>query len=274
MATTVYPRRRRGRKTSKGKTTARKAIRAAKKANLKKFVMKVVSDMAETKEAYTTSGNSLIMFNSGIDSISDIQPIVPALGQGTDTNQRIGQTIMAQSLNIKGHVRLNFNDVADSTKLPNVMVRMMVLSMKNKPSYGDVTNSAVPLTSLLRKGGTTTNFTGVLSDLYAPINTDVFTVHHDKRYHLSQSYINGIGASIPSQYLAQDVTKTIRFFNLNVKCKNKKLKYDEDISSDSFPVNFSSFIVLGYAYLDGSAPDTLSTNVGLAYDSTLRFEDI
>lgn len=256
------------------KRTASKPVRKAKKTNLKKFVKKVVHELTETKECYTTTGNSLVMFNSGIDSVGDIMPIVPALGQGTDSNQRVGQTISAQSLNIKGHMKLNINDVSDSTKLPNVMVRMMVVSMKNKQSYGDVTASAAPLASLLRKGGTTTNFTGVLSDLYAPINTDVFTVHHDKRYNLSQSFLNGIGASIPSQYVAQDVSKTVRFFNFNVKCKNRKLKYDEDVSSDSFPVNFCPFILLGYCYLDGSSPDVVSTNVGLAYDATLKFEDL
>lgn len=249
-------------------------VQRAKKSNLKKFVKKVVSEMAETKEAYTTTGNTPILFNSGIDSTADIQPIIPAMGQGDDSNQRTGQSITAQKLNIRGHIRLNINDVADSTKLPNVAVRLMVLSMKNKPSYGDVTASAAPLATLLRKGGTTGNFTGVLSDLYAPINTDVFTKHYDKVYYLSQSFLNGIGPSIPSQYVAQDVSKTVRFFNINVKCKNKVLKYDEDISSDSWPVNFSPFLVLGYSYLDGSAPDTVSTNVGLIYDSMLQFEDL
>lgn len=265
------------RKNARRRPAARKpknAVRKAKKSNLKKFVKKVVSEMAETKHAYTSTGNTPILFNSGIDSTADIQPLIPAIGQGDDSNQRTGQVITAKRLNIKGHVRLNINDVSDSTKLPQVAVRMMVISMKNKPSYGDVTASAAPFATLLRKGGTTTNFTGVLSDLYAPINTDVFTKHYDKVMYLSQSYLNGIGSSIPSQYVAQDVSKTIKFFNINVKCKNKVLKYDEDISSDSWPVNWSPFLVLGYAYLDGSSPDTLSTNVGLIYDSMLQFEDI
>jgi len=251
-----------------------KPVYKAKRANFKKFVKKVVSEMAETKEAYTTSGDTPIWFNSGINATGDITPIVPAIGQGVDTNQRIGQKITAQRLNVKGHIRLNLNDVSDSTKLPNVVVRMMIVSMKNKPSYGDVTASAAPLSTLLRKGGTTTAFTGVLSDVYAPINTDVFTIHHDKKFYLNQTYINAIGPSVPSQYLAQDISKTIKFFNLNVKCKNKVLKYDEDISSDSWPVNWSPFLILGYAYLDGSAPDTISTNVQLMYDSTFQFEDM
>lgn len=249
-------------------------VRRAKRAGFKKFVKKVVRSMAEKKQAYTSSGNALVMFNSGIDSTADIQPIIPAIGQGVDSNNRSGQSITATNLNIKGHIRLNFNDVSDSTKLPNVMVRMMVLSIKPKATYGDVTASSAPLATLLRKGGTTVGFTGLLSDLYAPINTDVFTVHHDKKFHLSQSYLNGIGASIPSQYVAQDASKICRFFNLNVRCKNKVLKFDEDISSDSFPVNWSPFLVLGYSYLDGSSPDTVSTNVGLAYDSTLTFFDM
>jgi len=252
---------------------ARAAVAKAKKANMKKFVKTVVSELTETKEAYTGTGNTPLLFNSGIDSVGDIQPIIPAMGQGTDTNQRVGQQIRARRLTIKGHVKLNINNTAGNSKLPNVICRLMVVSMKNKSSYGDVTASALPLATLLRKGGSTVGFTGLLSDVYAPINTDVFTVHHDKKIYLSQSYINAIGPSVPSQYVTQDISKTVKFFNINIKCKNKLLKYDEDISSDSWPTNYSPFLVLGYSYLDGSVPDTLSTQVGLIYDSMFQYED-
>lgn len=150
----------------------------------------------------------------------------------------------------------------------------MIVSLKTRPGYYDATGASAQLSSLLKKGGTTTGFTGLLSDVFCPINTDLFTVHHDRRFYLNQSFINVIGASAPSTTIVQDVKNTVKFFNFNVKCKNKVLKYDSAIGSGIYPTNFGPFMLLGYANLDGSTDSALTTPLGLQYDSVLRFEDI
>lgn len=259
-------------RSKRGKRRAPRKVSVRPSKTLTRTVKKIVSSMQETKQAYTSSGNTLTMFNSGIDSVGDYIQILPSIAQSVADNGRVGDQIRGQNLNVKGFVRLNVNDVADSTRLPQVAVRLMVCSLKNKSNWSDVGSSAVPLTTLLRKGGTTTGFTGVLSDLHAPINRDVFTVHADKKFYLKQDYLNGIGASIPSQYVNQDISKAIKFFNISVKCK-KLMKYDASISSGLYPTNFAPFLLLGYCYLDGSSPDTVSTNLGLNYDSTFSYED-
>lgn len=236
-------------------------------------VKQIVNSLTESKQAFTTTGDTLLMFNSGIDSVADCTRIIPSVAQSLLDNGRIGDQVRLRSMNIRGYVKLKVNDVADSTTLPNVAVRMMILSMKNKSTWTDVTASAAPLATLLKKGGTTVGFTGTLSDLHAPINRDVFTVHHDRKFYLKQDFINSIGASVPSQYVSQDVSKTVKFFNVNVKCRNKLLRYDEDVASGLYPVNFSPFLVLGYVYLDGSNPDVIATNVGLSFDSTMTYVD-
>jgi len=241
--------------------------------NFIKAVRKIIDSNQETKQAFHTTGPSLVLYNSGIDSSGDMSQILPAISQGLDANNRIGEQIRAKSLNVKGYIRLNVNDVAESTKLTNVIVRMMVVSLKVRSAFPDAQGSTAQLQSLLKKGGTTTGFSGVLSDIYAPINTDLWTVHHDKKFYLSQSYVNVTGASPPTATIAQDISKTVKFFNFNVKCKNKVLKYDEDTASNIYPTNFAPMILLGYSYLDGSSPDVLLTNVGLSYDSVLNYED-
>lgn len=238
-----------------------------------KAVRKIVDKDTETKQAFHTSGDSLIYFNSGIDSVGDMQQLIPAISQGVGAHQRIGDNLRAKNLSIKGFIRLSVNDVSDSTKLTNVICRMMVVTLKTRPSYIDATASSAPLATLLKKGGTTVAFTGKLSDVYAPINTDVFTVHHDKKFYLSQSYVNVTGPSPPTTILPQDISKTIKFFKLNVKCKNKVLKYDEDIGSSLYPTNWGPMLLIGYAYLDGSSADTVSTNIQCQYDTTLNYED-
>lgn len=251
----------------------RKAVRKAKSSNLVRKIKQVMSSLTETKQAYYNSGNTLTMFNSQVDATADLQQIVPNIANGVEDNQRVGQQIRAKGLNIRGYIKLNINDVNDSTKLPAVVARMMVVSMKTAPNFNEAQAQAPKIGSLLKKGGTTVPFTGLLSDIHAPINTDVFTVHSDRKFYLNQSYVNATGVSPPSTVLAQDVKNTVKFFNINVRCKNRLLKYDEDVSSDLLPTNFAPFILLGYSYLDGSAADTISTNLGLQYISTFNYED-
>lgn len=247
--------------------------RRYRKTALVRQIKQVVSSLTEDKQAYTTTGNSLLKFNSGIDAVGDLVQILPGIGQGTGESQRIGNQIRAKSLNLKGYVKLDIGDIADNTAMPNVVVRMMVVSMKTAGCFTDAQAQASKIGTLLKKGATTTAFSGNLQDIYAPINRDVFTVHHDKKYYLKQDFLNTIGAAPPSTYVAQDISKTVKFFNLNVKCRGRVLKYDEDVGGDILPSNFAPFLLLGYSYLDGSAPDVLNTKVGLCFDAVMNYED-
>lgn len=250
-----------------------KGNRRYRKTALVRKIKQVVSSLTEDKQAYHTTGNSLLKFNSGIDAVGDLVQILPNISQGVSEGQRIGNQIRAKSLNIKGYVKLDIGDIADSTAMPNVVVRMMVVSMKTTPSYQDAQTLSSKIGTLLVKGNTTTAFAGNLQDLYAPINRNVFTVHHDKKFYLRQDFLNSIGATPPSTTVVQDISKTVKFFNLSVKCRGRILKYDEDVGSDVLPSNFGPFILLGYSYLDGSAPDVINTKVGLCFDSVFNYED-
>lgn len=270
-----YAFRRRGtRSTYKKKSNPiKRAVRRAKRTNFNRKVKMVLSSLAEDKQAFLTTGNSLSKFNSGIDSVGDLIQVLPGISQGVAENQRIGNQIRAKNLNIKGYLKLDVNDINDSTKLPNIVARMMVVTMKNAQNFTDAQGASPKIGTLLKKGGTTVAFSGLLSDIYAPLNRDVFTVHYDKRFYLNQSYVNATGPSPPSTIISQDVKNTVKFFNINIKCKNRLLRYDEDVSGDILPSNFGPFLLLGYSYLDGSSPDVLSTPLGLQFDSTLNYED-
>lgn len=269
-----YPRRRRGiRSKPRPKTkSVRKAIRQVKKTNFVNAVKKVIRSQNETKMAYLTNSNaSLIKYNSGIDSLGDITPILPSITESVNENGRIGDQIRSQTLQIKGYIKFDYSSVPAS-KVCSVGVRMMCVSLKSAQNADAVNSTATPLYSLLKKGGTSTAFTGVLSDLTAPINTDLFTVHSDKLYYLKQDMIIQNG-TVTNNWVAADVSKLLRFFTINVKCKNKQLKYEDGISSGVYPTNFYPFILLGYSYLDGSSPDIVSTPLGMEFTSCLKYED-
>lgn len=253
----------------------RKAVRRAKKSNFVKAVKAVISSQSETKHAYIYSGNVLTYFNSGINSAGDMLQLVPNIANGTADNQRLGDQIKAQSLRVSGYIRLNYNsENIESQAKSAVLCRLMVLSLKYRNgSYSDVVGATTALNGLLKKGGTTTSFAGNLSDINALINTDLFTVHHQSKFYLTQSYLTQPGAGGLSS-MASDVRNAIKFFNINVRCKNKLLRYDVNVSSGLQPTNWAPFLVLGYAYLDGTSPDALGTEVAMQYNSDFTYEDM
>ena len=67
---------------------------------------------------------------------------------------------------------------------------MMIVSPKHYTAYSAIlANSTQWLNTLLKKGGTQTAFTGVVSDLYAPINNDAITTYYDKLIYIQILYI-------------------------------------------------------------------------------------
>ena len=67
--------------------------------------------------------------------------------------------------------------------------------------------------------------------------------------------------------------KTCKFFNINLKVKNKLLKYDASENSALTPVNYNPILLIGYAHLDSSTPDTLNTEINLCYDVRMTYQD-
>lgn len=252
----------------------RKAVRRARKSNFKKAVVSVIKSQAEDKAAFFTTGNSLVNFDSQITGVADMLQLVPNISVGSDNNQRVGDTVTAKSLTVSGYMKFLPSNLSANTKAPSVIARVMVLSTKYRQNFNDVTGSTSPLQNLLKKGGTTSSFGGNLSDIYAPVNTSLFTVHHDRKFYLNQSYMAPVGVSAPSATVASDIKNTVKFFKFAVRCRNKKLRYDTGVGSDVQPTNWAPFMVIGYAYLDGSSPDTVGTNMGINYSTNFYYEDM
>lgn len=257
----------------------RKAIRGARKSNFTKAVKKVISSISEDKMAYFNFNPSdvLTMFNSGISGAADMCQVIPNVAQGTGDNNRVGDQIKVKNLNIRGYLRLTpkvqSGTFANEPKISNVMCRLMVVSLKSLQSYSAAILQPGYLSTLLKKGGTTVGYTGLLSDNFAPINSDVFTSHYDKTFYLTQDYdLLSTTATYVNSPTGISTKDTIKFFNINLKCKDKVAKYDT-INGGIQPQNLGYFLLMGYTYLDGSNPDTLTTQVGMEYITTMRFED-
>lgn len=259
----------------KSRFLKKKPAKSTKKTLKKteKKIVRMVSRKIEDKQAITYSNATF--FNSSVDSSADMIQILPNISQGVADNQRIGDQITAKSLRLKGFIRFlpQPTNTVNTTHYGHVGIRMMVLSLKQSSNY--TTNNNLlsnPLASLLRKGGTTVGFTGAISDLMAPINTDIFTKHYNKVIYVNQSYvITGDGSTNPK--VAIDVSKLVRFFNIKINCRRKQLKYDNSTSAGLLPTNFAPFFVAGYSYMNGDPPDYTTTNLQISYDSIFDYED-
>lgn len=249
------------------------AIAKARKANFTKAVKAVISSQIEDKTAFMSSGSSLIMCNSGISGSGDMQQVLPGIAQGSGSSNRIGDLIKGKRLKITGFVRLQPNtETLEYQQTTQVMVRLMILTIKiRNGALADALGASPNLAYLLKKGGTTSSFDGNLPDINAPINTDVFTVLAERKFYLSQSLLVQPGAAGIST-MATDQRDAVKFFNINIPIK-KILRFDSGVSSGTQPTNFAPFLCVGYTFLSGGTPDTISTNVGLQYNTDFVYED-
>lgn len=258
---------RKGRKARK--TVARKQARKTSASAFKKRVLKVLHSQVESKQAFYSYG--LTSFNSGINVSGDALQVVPNITTGAYDNNRIGDQVRAQSLTIKGYCIMNLLSDVNNLSNRKIAVRMIIGKVKRYGTLADTqSGSAQWMPVLLKKGGTVTGFTGVISDLWAPINTDIFTKCYDRVFYMSQSPIiqaTAVGLAAPS------IAQTTKVFSVKIPLRNRLFKYDLQNDSGLLPVGEGYVMVLGYAHMDGSSADVVNTQVSLAYDTVLNYED-
>lgn len=231
----------------------------------KSFVKKVeavIRKDVETKSAYRAEAGSGI--NAAITSATDAFQLVPNIIQGTSDSTRIGDQLRGQSLIIRGHFNTALSYTGSTTC--RLGVRMMIVTPKQYNNFAQVqANAAIWLQYLLKKGATTSAFTGLITDFYADINTDAITVHYDKKFYINTPYLQtAVGDT--------GIFNSVKFFSRRIALKNKLLRYDSNIDSGLTPSNYSPVLLIGYVKLDGTAPD-VNTHISLNYNAYLRYED-
>lgn len=266
-----------------GKKVFRTRVRKGRKGPAKlskpmvKAIQKIVRGDVETKHAFHTSGPTA--FNSGIGAGGDALRILPQMVVGTGDGQRIGDQVRARSCVIKGFFQISALQLVASALAPNpapnsrMAVRLMVVQPKGYNNISDVqSNIGTWSGSLLQKGATTGGFTGAISDLWAPINSEAITKYYDKVHYITTPTNLVPTGTTTTDNMSVDLSKTTRFFTIKLRVKNKLLRYDSTISSGISPASYAPVLLLGYANLDGTI-DTVTTAVSLSFDTILNYED-
>lgn len=254
----------RARKTSRGprRFIAKRRVRKPRTRGVfRKKVLSVIRSEAENKTNWVGATN--LNYNGVINSNAEFYQLVPTIGQGTDTNQRIGDKLKGMYLEVKGHIQANWDFTDDASR--RIVVRLMVVSSKvgSSGQYGFTANWE--LDRLLLNSGSEQQFVGDIPSLYYPINRKVVTVHYDRLHYLEMpKYYSASGVG------SGPITST-RMFTIRIPCR-KQMNF---INGSDRIVNFDPRITLGYAHTDGAATaDTASTQVQLNYMSKFVYEDM
>jgi len=263
-----YPRKRGNRRgRARNARRGRKRVAPAKLSKpMSKAIQKLIHKNIETKQAYHERATA--SYNSGINSSGDATRIMPNISRSDDDNGRDGDQVKAQSLVVKGAIVYNPSTGQYGTFAnARLGVRMMIVQPRQYSNLDDVQNNAATWSNfLLKKGGSTSGFTGALADLWAPINTDAIIKYYDRVFYMDAPYqATAVGSVL--------MGKSTRLFSISLRVKGKTLKYDSNVSGGVQPTNYAPVLVIGYTHMDGSAADTLTTAIQLTYDTVLNYED-
>lgn len=204
-----------------------------------------------------------VIHNSPIGA-ADAVSVVQQIPQGVTAQSRLGDKIRPKSLVVRGII--SFNNDQPSNTSQNLLVRVCVLAQKNI-KVGSAIAGGIDANRLLRPGylgagADQIPYSGNTIDTLAPINTDLFRVYMDKVFTMTPQVVT---AGAREQW-----DNTVRWAYAFNQLPSS-FSYDE--GNGDWANNFAPFVVIGYAYSDGSIPDTLQSRLVTNTSSFLSYED-
>lgn len=232
-------------------------------------VTQLVKRMIARNEENKSIGNNveLDVFHNSAISAADCEPLIPPIaidsaGVSGLSYQRIGDRIKPKSLTVKGIVCMG----SDYLIQKDMYVRILILAQKNVKTGSAVLAGAVDASHLLKPNSPaipSNNFGGFTAQLNYPVNRDLFRVYMDKTVKLTGLKSDTSGDSIQRQ----SVRWSYRFKQLP-----SALTFDK--GNGDWVNNFAPFVAIGYAYPDGTGPDSPTpTRLVSNVFSLLTYED-
>jgi len=189
----------------------------------------------------------------------DMNPVIQQIAVGANEWEREGNRIKPKSLVVRGVLsqKVGYPDTQA------VYVRVVIAQQKTVRSVSNYNNLDPQhlLKSNYGPGPQELPFSGNHIELNYPINRDLFRVYMDKIILLT-----------PTDTLTGEphVGSTKRW-SYRFKQLPSSLTFDQ--GGGDYPNNFAPFCAIGYAYANGTAPDSVSTRVTHSVFSQLSFED-
>ncbi len=202
-----------------------------------------------------------------------IQQVIPDIVVASSRADREGANIKLTRLNIKGRINVDTDDnpIIGNDDRAQIYVRMFVLSSKRFTNIDDVrdnwTSGANLNDHFFKVAQSAQAPTGKYIDMLRPVNHSVFTTHYDRVMKLDRNL--GYFPDVTSTSGAATQRPTSKEFSINMKIKNKHLKYA--LSSSTQPTNFQPFVCCLFCYGNGAVP-SLSGVPYIEYLSLMTFK--
>lgn len=238
-----------------------KAVRPAKlKDGTKVAVLKLMRTMIG-KEAENKRRGFIIeqnvLHNAPI-SDADVVPLLGSIPEGTGSLERLGDRVKPKSFNVRGVIGLN-PDYNPNNK--PMIATVMILACKDKKTNALVTAGAGTADLLKPNIGGTEQvpWDGTTVRSTYPINTEKFKLFYVKQFRIAPG-------SLAGGTREYDYVK----WKYSFKDMPASLTWDEGTGDDCN--NFAPFVVVGWCYTDGSAPDVVPRLIS-NISSQISYED-
>ena len=238
----------------------------AKKTSMVKAVKQVLSRQAETKRkivaiapaASAIYGGGLGNFGTAIGyHVPNVLSSI-ALAQGTEQEERIGNSVSSAKLSLRGLITTLPISATNPYTSPYEL-HMVVFKKKNDPT-GDTSNI------LSLPGNITAAVDGSVIRTIYPFNKDAYTIYAHKVFHMNpRDYV-----AAPSIGNNENRAVNYRRFNVSVPIKDKLL-FPDNVSAPS-----NDWCSVGFYYINGDGSTTIAaaTRSALWLEASLTYKDL
>lgn len=262
-------------KDSKKKPRQKKSTKQSTTALVKSEVKRAISAAIEDKEFRTYEANRIVYSSADNAALnSSIIPLTPYTGflaivQGTGQGQRIGNKIKLKTLRLKGTLVPNaFNSITNTTVRPTNII-FWFFYQKDTPTVTPAVGS-----TFLQLGNSSVGLQNNLTDIWAPINSDLYTLKKKVVYKLgfsAQNPITAEGGDPANQYWNNNDFKLNHHINMDLMpMVVKNIVYNDNTS---IPTTRGLFLMIQSVYAGGNAVASGQRLATFSYSLESSYED-
>jgi len=257
----------------KRRPKAKRILRKARKAAFKKAVKAVIMKTAEKKTIQLYEEGIAIRNTDHGSFSSQIIPVSPMTGslnitQGVTQAGRVGNRIRLQNITIKGTmIPASYNASTNPAPQPT-QVKLFFFSAK------DVAPGTVPTPNddFFQLGGSTQGFTNSLTDMWAPVNKDLYTLYGSRTFKLGFADNSGTGITAGSQSFTNNDFKLNCNFTVNLtKMMPRIVRYND---TSTVPLTRTLWMMPVPVFASGLAIGSGYTPANMTYILSATYTDL
>lgn len=255
------------RKVSDAPSFRRKKAGPRPSAQLRSMMLAQINKQSELKIAMASYPEFTVQ--KGVSLKSELQPLMPTISQGVNEYQRLGNSIRAKKLTIRGYVRTSGVPSAQSHQWADV--RQIIFKAVGADSHELENGDGFEISEFLEPS---VAYTGTPLQNLTPLNGSMYKSFYDKNTTLVQSVSNNTTALTPAYPTAIGTKYEPFTIVINFGKAGKKLTYSN--AGDSECRGFPYTMALSQNVQGIDTPAMNTTAVGLikcSYTSTLEFFD-